>query len=85
MAVESDEAAPARADRSVYCIGVRLAIACQGRPPGRRLAALLADFERALALSWADAYAVLACFGAEAETLRRATRWLMERENEGRT
>jgi len=83
MAVEGDRAAPANAHRSDYCIGVRLASACQGRPPGRRLGALLADFERALTLSWAEAYAVLASCGAEAETLRRATRWLIERENEG--
>ncbi len=72
-------------DRSHYCAGVRLAIACRRRPPGRKMKGLLADFERALALSWSDAYAVLPRRGEQAEPLRRVTRWLAEREGEGGT
>lgn len=68
--------------RTHYCAGVRLAVACRGRPPGKKVRALLAEFERALALSWSDAYAVLPHRGEQAEALRRVTRWLAECEGE---
>lgn len=74
--------AAGEADRSHYCACVRLAIACRRRPPGKKVRELLADFERALALSWSDAYAVLPRRGEQVESLRRVTRWLAEREDE---
>lgn len=74
-----------RVDRSHYCASVRLAIACRRRPPGRKVRVLLTDFERALALSWSDAYAVLPRRGEQAEALRRVTRWLAERDAERET
>jgi hypothetical protein len=87
LASSSEEVA-ARADRasethrSHYRAGVRLAIACRGRPPGKKMRALLTEFERALALSWSDAYEVLPRRGEQSEALRRVTRWLAEREAE---
>nr|WP_298720504.1 hypothetical protein [uncultured Steroidobacter sp.] len=74
---------PGQANRLHYRAGVRLAIACRRRPPGRKVTALLADFERALALSWSDAYAVLPRRGEQAEALRRVTHWLAERDANG--
>ncbi len=81
----ADEAADfsERARRADYRTDVRLAVACRARPPGRGVGALLAEFERALALSWTEAYAVVARGGAQAETLRHATRWLIEHDDEG--
>lgn len=71
-----------QAGRSYYCACVRLAIACRRRPPGKKVRGLLTDFERALALSWSDAYAALPRSGEQADALRWVTRWLAEREDE---
>jgi hypothetical protein len=81
--VDGDQAA--HADRAHYRAGVRMAIACRSRPPGKNVSALLAEFERAMSVSWAEAYAVLPRSGAQAEALRWVTRWLAEREGDGGT
>jgi hypothetical protein len=78
---DGDRTVPA--DRAHYRAGLRMAIACRPRPLGKNVSALLAEFERALSVSWAEAYAVLPRGGAQVEALRRVTRWLAERESDG--
>ncbi|WP_116812321.1 hypothetical protein [Steroidobacter cummioxidans] len=78
----STTGSPDQTGRAHHCAGVRLAIACRRRPPGRKVRVLLTDFERALALSWSDACAVLPRRGEQVEALRRVTCWLAERDAE---